>query len=732
MAVLPLSPVHRALRMASLAPVLLLGQGAMAENIITDRSIDGTTAPDSYFITNAATLTASGAVTRNITVRSGSALVLQGSQTTATGASAGVGLSSAEATIAGSVVSADQRGLTLGVDLSNPSLSPSRVKASDSTITGGAAGALINSSQLDLTGSQLVGSNANGVGADLLDGVVRANAGSRIVGGANGVRFRGGSGLATQVGSLTLDAGHVEGLTGSAIAVGATGTLPTSASIDVLNGSTLKGGNGTLIEVGAVGTATITVDNSHLLGDIAVAQGGQATLTLQNQATLKGRLDNLQRLDLNSGAQWTLVDNAQINDLAMAGGSVALGDTAQFHTLQVSDLSGDGTFVMRTDLADRQGDFLDVTGTATGNHQIRVASTGKDPLDDTQLQLVRIAGGDASFSLQGGPVDLGTFAYGLAQRGNEWYLDATLRTLSTGSQTALALFNTAPTVWYGELTILRSRMGEVRRNGGAAGGWMRSYGNQFNAATSNFGYQQRQQGVSFGADGRLPVGDGNWLAGVTAGYSNSDLNLQGGSTGRVDSYHVGAYVTWLDPSTGYYFDGVAKVNRYRNHADVQLSDGTQSKGDYSNNGVGVSAEFGRHLKIGDEGYFIEPYAQLAGMAIEGQSYELDNGLRASGNVTRSLQGKLGTTAGRTFDKGEGRMIQPYVRVAAAHEFINSNRVRINDNSFDNDLAGSRAELGAGLVVAWAQQWQAHAEFDYAHGERLEQPWGASVGVRYNW
>src|SRR5690606_34133635 len=120
------------------------------------------------------------------------------------------------------------------------------------------------------------------------------------------------------------------------------------------------------------------------------------------------------------------------------------------------------------------------------------------------------------------------------------------------------------------------------------------------------------QGLSFGADGRLPFGDGNWLAGVSAGYSNSDLNLQGGNSGSVDSYHIGAYATWLDPQSGYYFDGVAKLNRYQNRADVLLSDGSKTKGDYSNHGIGVSLEAGRHLKL-DNGYFIEPYAQLAAM-----------------------------------------------------------------------------------------------------------------------
>lgn len=111
------------------------------------------------------------------------------------------------------------------------------------------------------------------------------------------------------------------------------------------------------------------------------------------------------------------------------------------------------------------------------------------------------------------------------------------------------------------------------------------------------------------------------------------------------------------------------------------------------------------------------------MTIKGQSYHLDNGLRASGDDTHSLQGKLGTTAGRTFDYGEGRMIQPYLRAAVAHEFVNGNQVRVNGNSFHNDLAGTRAELGAGLVAAWSRPFSAWTAKAAGYRSRM---------CKYNW
>src|SRR5207253_5533783 len=235
----------------------------------------------------------------------------------------------------------------------------------------------------------------------------------------------------------------------------------------------------------------------------------------------------------------------------------------------------------------------------------------------------------------------------------------------------------------------------------------------------------------FGADAPLPIGDGQWLVGLLGGYSKSDLDLSHGTTGTVNSYYVGAYTTWLDDESGYYFDGVLKFNRFQNESKVQLSDGKQTKGSYDDNGVGASLEFGRHITLADD-YFVEPFIQLSGVIIQGQDYDLDNGLSAEGNRTRSLLGKAGATAGRNFNLGEGKVVQPYLRAAYVHEFANNNEVKVNNNVFNNDLSGSRGELGAGVAMTLTDKVSVHADFDYSNGDKIEQPWGANVGVRYSW
>lgn len=666
----------------------------------------------------------------------------------------------------------------------------STATVSDSSITGTTSGATVNAlSTLTLTDSQVTGTTGQGV--LLRAGNVTAT-GSTIVGAQNGIQMvvesaqlntatidltgtqvTGQSGAAIQVGRgavATINVRDGSVLTGSngnlvevinastatvnAQNVNLVGNVATTGASTVnlaLNEASLTGnvvndgGSTATVTLGSQGvlkgnvinqgssTASVSVGSQGaMMGDVINEAGSTANVSLASQGLLTGQLVNVTSASLAADSRWVMTADSQVQDLSMSGGTVVLSQASDFHTLSLASLNGSGTFVMAVDFAPGLGDLLDVSGQATGDYGLLIRSTGTDPVNDQSLRVVHTGEGDARFSLVGGAVDLGTWSYGLEKRDNDWYLDAATKTVSPGARSVIALFNTAPTVWYGELTSLRSRMGELRLNDGQSGGWLRTYGNKYNVSdASGVGYQQTQQGISFGADVPLPYGDGQWLVGVLGGYSKSNLDLDRGTSGTVDSFYMGPYITWLDKATGYYFDGVIKVNRFRNNADVSMSDGTRTKGDYDNVGLGASAEFGRHINLAN-GYFLEPFGQLSSVVIQGRDYQLDNDMQASGDRARSLLGKLGTTAGRNFDLGQGRTVQPYVTVALAHEFAKNNEVQVNNNTFNNDLSGSRGEVGAGVAVSMNERLQLHADVQYSNGENIEQPWGANIGLRYSW
>ncbi|TKJ79690.1 autotransporter outer membrane beta-barrel domain-containing protein [Pseudomonas koreensis] len=734
----------------------MLGSPAFA--VIVDNStldVDSTVPPTDYLVRNNGVLNLAQAMTHTLNVISGSTLNINGATVNAESGIEGISITASRGNLVQADVTSDS--IAMMVNRSFSSTQGSTVTATDSQFRGGEAGIQITAlSNLTLIDSEVTGQAAGSVGLNMIGGEVHATDGTRISGDRAGVRIVNDSSVSGS-NTLVLDGTSVEGRNGPAIEVAGGANV----IIEVLNNSTLQGSANQLLAVQEASTAAVKVGNStlignfsvtgsstadfifdrgHMTGDMLVEDGSTANVTLQNQSQFTGRLDKVASVNINDNSNWTLTGDDSVGAMRLEGGRVIFGAAqapATYFELTVGSLAGTGTFEMKGDFASGQRDFLNVLGQSEGQFDLAVQASGLDAASPQQLTLVRTGTTDgANFALAGDQrVDVGTWSYGLASReieggAKEWFLDPITEVISPGARSVLALFNTAPTVWYGELSSLRSRMGELRFNGGQAGGWIRTYGNKYNVADgSGVGYQQTQQGLSLGADAR--VGESQVLVGVLAGTSESDLDLNRGTSGTVKSYYVGPYVTWLDSDTGYYFDGVLKFNRFRNESKVNLSDGSRTKGDYDNWGVGGSAEFGRHIKLAN-GYFVEPSAQLSAVQIQGKHYTLDNDMDADGDRMRSLLGKAGATFGRNFGFANGAVAQPYVRAAVAHEFASNNEVKVNNNVFNNDLSGSRAEFGAGVAVAMSQRWQMHFDLDYAKGKHIEQPYGVNLGLRYFW
>ncbi|QHG63930.1 autotransporter outer membrane beta-barrel domain-containing protein [Pseudomonas putida] len=718
---------HSVAYCATVLPMALYGPDAMAAQAIIERDtvIDASSPLVGYQVLKGVKLTGNGASTQQIFLREGGALELNSSSIVA----AGDGLlmeGGAQAIINGSSIISEDRGIAVA----RSSAGGSAAWLNGSTVAGSNGGASIAStSELHLNGSTVTGVGKGSAGVRMFNGWLEAQ-GSQIVGAQEGILVNADN--VSGEARIDLSGSQVVGQDGAAIVVAGGRLGAAAATITVSNGSQLSGSNGNLLEVRNDSAGKLIVENANLTGNIWAEQGSSVAVALGTHATLTGQLENVETLAIGNQSRWVMVDNATVGNLSLDGGTVQFGLPAAYHRLTLDSLSGNGTFIMDADFATGQTDFLDITGNASGNHGLLIGSSGAEPQQEGQFQVVHTGGGDASFSLVNGPVDLGAFSYELTQRGNDWYLDGSRKIISPGTRSVLALFNTAPTVWYGELTSLRSRMGELRLDQGKAGGWLRTYGNKYDvAASSGVAYKQTQQGFSLGADAPLPMGDGQWLLGVLAGHSRSDLDLSGGTSGEIDSYYLGLYTTWLDSASGYYFDGVVKFNRFDNDSKVALSDGTRTKGSYNNQGIGLSAEFGRHIELG-QGYFVEPFTQWATAYIQGKDYHLDNGLQADGDDVRSMLGKAGATVGRNFNTAQGRVIQPYLRAAYAHEFINNNDVKVNEHRFANDLSGSRLELGAGVAVTVADRLQMHVDLDHSLGEHIDQPWGVNLGLRFSW
>ena len=746
-------PTPLSLAFKAKAVTLLMFMAQLSEaRVVTgpDETVRPGPRPDSFELRAGSRLTVHGVPTLQITANSATLIVNAGSSTRdITAMNSDIRIDGSDVVARDSAVAAvrvtgsnvlitnsnvtHNNGTGLAAARSLGATNGSSVTVVNSHITGSTRGASASAhSVLDLTDSRVEATADDGVGIELFNGQARAF-NTSIVGGDIGVKM-GVDNDPTLASSLILDRSSVEGKTGSAIQVGSFRPgESTLADIHVLNGSTLTGANGVLLEVMNGATANMNVDRSFLVGDVVVEDGSTARLQLNNGSWLTGKLQNVAELSVNSASHWMLVDDSSVGDLIMGGGTVHFGGADEFFQLDVNSLSGDGSYVMHTDFSTGQTDLLNVNGVATGNHSLLLAATGSELASALPIRVVHTEGGDAHFSLDGDTVDVGAYSYGLKKEDTDWYLDPNRRGTSNSTKTVMALFNTAPTVLYGEMSLLRTRMGELRFSDGQSNGfWMRGYGNKYEVAGNKDGggYTQNQRGLSLGADAPLSGGDGQWMAGVMAGHSTSDISANTSGSGKVNSYYLGGYATWIDDESGLYFDGVVKLNRLHNEVNVTMSDSKRAKGNYTQNAVSASAEVGRHIKL-DDGYFVEPYSQLSAAIIQAQSYELDNGLQAKGDRTASVVGKLGVTGGKNIQLESGGVLQPYLRTALAHEFNHSNKVKVNDQRFNNDVFGSRIEVAAGVAMSVSKNVKLHADVEHAQGKKVDQPWGVNVGVRYD-
>ncbi|RAU51694.1 autotransporter outer membrane beta-barrel domain-containing protein [Pseudocitrobacter sp. RIT415] len=195
----------------------------------------------------------------------------------------------------------------------------------------------------------------------------------------------------------------------------------------VINNTRLNGGT-SLLKTGAVST-----------GYLEVNQSGVAIMETGSQA------DNV---NLNEG-QLTVTAatgsddrSSTINNLTMAEGVVAfLRNEESYPSLTVGTLSGNGTFLFNTSMADKTGNFVKIND-GHGNFSVEVNDSGREISDasDLTLNLVQDVEGDAGFHLANkngntvASVDGGTWMYSLYKErdkdqleGNVWYLGLTAK-----------------------------------------------------------------------------------------------------------------------------------------------------------------------------------------------------------------------------------------------------------------------------------------------------------------
>lgn len=538
------------------------------------------------------------------------------------------------------------------------------------------------------------------------------------------------------------------------------------------------------------GTINLTYgDHTIANGDMTTDATGVITANFSDKVHYTGTVDasaggpismNFSSID----AKWQMLGNSHVTNLHFNNdGQVILGDTTDPTNtnrvdLTIENLSGDGYFYVRSDLARdgnaslNDGDKIYVTNSSSGNHKVYVrdANLGGVSIATTGDEKLRIvedsSGGSATFTLGGDAgtgveqtyVDVGAYQYILDKEDNTtvaptnyWTLSAAktpvapgggvkplqpllpLPPLTNAAQGSVNILNANYLMSHVETQTLLQRMGQLRQRDAQGGdAWGRVYGGKLNSFSDArlAGFDMSYSGMQLGLDRQLDIERGNVYIGAMAGMGKGDVDYAVGS-GSTKSYHVGVYGTYQHEN-GFYIDGIIKYVHMNNKFDTLTGGGYPVSGHGNTKGVSIGVEVGKRFYVQqtDQGWYIEPQGQLTYSHQSGTTVNASNGLRTDLHSYNSVLARASIIAGYSVVKGENP-IDVYVKTGYVKEL--DGKTGYTFNYFDKeqyDFGGGWWDNGVGINMQINGKHNLYLEGNYAKGGKFDRK-QINVGYRYS-
>ncbi|WP_454763033.1 autotransporter family protein [Cupriavidus campinensis] len=637
----------------------------------------------------------------------------------------------------------------------------------------------------DSPGLSTVGAGPADPAAELVDPVYPLVAGPSVAGaslvatgvavntsgvGSHALRVRGDSSLTMIGGTAT-----ATGANANAVQYEEAGT----GTVDVSN-ATLASQQGLGIGVTG-GTLNATLTATSLTGATAlfnVTGGGTLNLTAASGTTLTGaaltEAGSTSNLVLNDST-WHLTGDSRVTTLVNDPSQILFSAPVDgaFKTLTVSQYSGDGTIGLNTRL-DGDGSPSDRLvidgGTATGASKLRVTNAGGNGALTSANGILVV---DA---VNGGTTQAGAFALdGRAVAGPYEYL------LYRGSKDA-----TAPNAWYlrseipepppappaptpdvrplyrpevaaylanqrlsGQMFVhsLHDRRGEpqagegqaAERQGQTRAGWLRVVGKWEGSRSQDGVFKTSTDAVLLQGGAEVGVWQAGGPAsrlhgGVMGSYGNAstDADAQGNAArakGKVEGWSLGIYGTWYqddETKQGAYADTWFQYGWFSNRVEGDHLPTVK----YDANGFAASGEVGYAVPLRG-GWVVEPQAQLIYVNYNEDDIDEPNGTRVRGASSRGVLTRLGVRTHRTFQRDDGRKLQPYATINWWYADTDSD-IAFNQVPIGSMYPRNRFEVKVGMNVALDKAWSGWANVSGAWGQQDYYQYALRVGVRYAW
>lgn len=442
-------------------------------------------------------------------------------------------------------------------------------------------------------------------------------------------------------------------------------------------------------------------------------------------------------LQVENGAQWNPTSVKEVGNNSASAGSQAVAlnslklnngvvnlDSDKLDAnspVKVEKISGNGTIT--TNSLDNKlvidekaaGTKLKVEGSGEIGDQILA---GKATLEDLAGTAKKVDGKTASdvVETQDGIIAGKMFA----KVGADGKIDDSTvkRAIQQHNQAVSSMTNLSLMTWRQENNDMNKRLGEVRASEGSQGIWARMARGQ-----SKYGQQGIKNQYNYyqlGYDSKI---SDDWILGGAFTYTDGDSSYTNGSG---TNKHTGFAVYGSNlRDDGSFIDLIAKYAHMKNDFDVN---GGVGSGDYSTNGLSFSAEYGKRFH--QEGYWIEPQAELTYGRVSSADFMTKNGASVHQDSMDSLVGRLGFSLGKDIKQGN-----VYVRASYLYDFQGDTSVTMSKGgaatTFKTDLGGGWWEFGVGTNLDLGHDTHFYLDVETTAGGDVDTPWQWNAGVRYS-
>ncbi|WP_375614958.1 BafA family autotransporter [Bartonella sp. AC10YNML] len=303
--------------------------------------------------------------------------------------------------------------------------------------------------------------------------------------------------------------------------------------------------------------------------------------------------------------------------------------------------------------------------------------------------------------------------------------------LTTPSTDAVLSMSVAPVlVFHNEMQTVRAGRGVLDKSKKNAALWTYAIKSKESIATEHIDFKLDQTGIVLGINGLSEWENGEFYIGGFGSYDRARVaHARGGNSG-INTYGIGAYVTYFDHS-GWYLDGILKYNHYQNTLKAVSTNGLEIEGTYTQRALGTSFEAGYRLKTSKNSW-LQPYGQFTWLRVEGKEIKLSNGMTGDMRPFTSLRSEVGLSLGYEFGSHMDSSSFAYITAAWLRENKDDNQTLINQrHPFTTDLSGNAGKLGLGLSSFVSEKLKLYGEAHYVKGHKTKQSFQGILGVRYS-